>query len=200
MEAMCAFANGETPDGFLHPVLRSILLHFWLAYDHPFVDGNGRTARALFYWSMARHKYWLTEFLSISSVILRSRGDYERAYLYSETDHGDLTYFLLYHLEVLKRAMTELTKKLERKARGIRQAEAQIAGMAEMNHRQRALVSHALRHPHAEYTVTSHQRSHGVVTQTARNDLEALVTRGLLNSRYRGKKRVYTPSEAVRRW
>jgi len=50
--AMCAFANETTSDSFIHPAVRAILLHFWLAYDHPFVDGNGRTARALFYWSM----------------------------------------------------------------------------------------------------------------------------------------------------
>lgn len=42
MEAMCAFANGDSPDFFVHPAVRAILLHFWLAYDHPFVDGNGR--------------------------------------------------------------------------------------------------------------------------------------------------------------
>ena len=54
MDAMCAFANGHDDDteGFIHPVVRGILLHFWLAYDHPFLDGNGRTARALFYWFM----------------------------------------------------------------------------------------------------------------------------------------------------
>jgi len=50
LEAMCAFANGTTPDFFIHPVIRAIMLHFWLAYDQPFVDGNGCTARALFYW------------------------------------------------------------------------------------------------------------------------------------------------------
>src|SRR5262249_46303965 len=61
MAAMCDFANGKTPEGFIHPVLRAIILHFWLAYDHPFVDGNGRTARALFYWSMLRHNFWLCE-------------------------------------------------------------------------------------------------------------------------------------------
>lgn len=30
---------------FMHP----ILVHFMVSYLHPFVDGNGRTARALFY-------------------------------------------------------------------------------------------------------------------------------------------------------
>ncbi|HEY5741239.1 MAG TPA: Fic family protein, partial [Terrimicrobiaceae bacterium] len=48
MVAMCAFANGETPGFFVHPAVRAIILRFWLTYDHPFVYGNGRTARALF--------------------------------------------------------------------------------------------------------------------------------------------------------
>src|SRR6266576_6923469 len=47
MEAMCAFANERDEKAFMHPVIRAIVLHLWLAYDHPFVDGNGRTARAL---------------------------------------------------------------------------------------------------------------------------------------------------------
>jgi Fic family protein len=69
LEALCLFANGKTPQVFIHPVLRAITLHFWLAYDHPFCDGNGRTARALFYWAMLHQGYWLFEFISISSVI-----------------------------------------------------------------------------------------------------------------------------------
>ena len=94
MGLMCDFANSKTPEGFVHPVLRSIILHFWLAYDHPFVDGNGRVARALFYWSMLRHGYWLFEFVSISQIILKAPVKYGRAFLYTETDDNDLTYFI----------------------------------------------------------------------------------------------------------
>ena len=67
LKALCAFASEER-DGeqFIHPVIRSIAIHFWLAYDHPFVDGNGRTSRALFYWSMLHRGYWLFEYVSIS--------------------------------------------------------------------------------------------------------------------------------------
>lgn len=61
MTAMCAFPNGHLPDTFIHPAIRAIILHFWLGYDHPFVDGNGRTARALFYWAMLRQNYSLFE-------------------------------------------------------------------------------------------------------------------------------------------
>ena len=71
---MVQFANRDAGGGaFMHPVVRAILLHFWLAFDHPFEDGNGRTARALFYWAMLHHDYWLFEFVSISSG-LRSSG------------------------------------------------------------------------------------------------------------------------------
>jgi Fic family protein len=99
LRAMCDFANGRTPDAFMHPVIRAIILHFWLAYDHPFVDGNGRCARALFYWSMLRHNYWLCEYLAISQIIRKAPTRYYRAFLYTETDENDLTYFILYHLE-----------------------------------------------------------------------------------------------------
>jgi len=41
VQKICDFANQTEP--FVHPVIRSIILHFMLGYDHPFVDGNGRT-------------------------------------------------------------------------------------------------------------------------------------------------------------
>jgi hypothetical protein len=100
MVRMCAFANGSTPEEFVHPVLRAIALHFWLAYEHPFADGNGRTARALFYWSMLHQGYWLFEFISISSIISRARSRYELSFLHTETDDNDLTYFFLAQVKV----------------------------------------------------------------------------------------------------
>src|SRR5262249_25625629 len=108
LHEMCDFANEKSPEGFIHPALRSIMLHFWLAYDHPFVDGNGRTARALFYWSMLRHGYWLFEFISISNVMVRAPTEYYRAFLYTETDDNDLTYFVLHQLDVIHDAIEQL--------------------------------------------------------------------------------------------
>ncbi len=99
LSKMCEFANAENSRPYIHPAIRSVILHFWLSYDHPFVDGNGRTARALFYWSMLRHNYWLFEYISISDIILKSHAQYGRAFLYTETDSNDLTYFIIYHFE-----------------------------------------------------------------------------------------------------
>lgn len=192
LEAMCTFANDQPTEGFLHPVIRSILLHFWLAYDHPFEDGNGRTARAIFYWSMLKHGYWLTEFLTISTILNRAPGKYHRAFLYTETDDRDATYFVLNQLSVVCRAIEDLHAYLARKAREVRGTEKLLL-KADLNHRQVALLSHALRHPDAEYTFRSHQTSHGVVYQSARTDLLELGARGLLERRVVGQRFVFRP-------
>ena len=78
IENICNFANTSNPTEFLHPVIRAIILHFLLAYDHPFEDGNGRTARALFYWSMLKQGYWTMEFISISRILKSAPAKYTR--------------------------------------------------------------------------------------------------------------------------
>jgi len=197
---MCDFANERRDDTFLHPVVRAIILHFWVGYDHPFVDGNGRTARALFYWSMLAQKYWMAEFISISRILKKAPGQYSRSFLYTETDDNDLTYFLLYQLQVIRKAIEELEEYLERKMREVRQVESFLRQSADLNHRQLALVSHALKHPGMRYTIESHRRSHNVVYQTARTDLLSLVDKNLLLQRKVGKGYVfYAPSDLAER-
>lgn len=194
ISAMCDFANGKTPREFMHPVLRAIVLHFWLAYDHPFVDGNGRVARALFYWSMLRHGYWLFEFVSISQIILKAPVKYARAFLYTETDDNDLTYFILHQLDVIRRAMSELHDYIERRTAALQAVESRLRGMRQLNHRQQTLISHALRHPNQRYTFRSHRMSHGIAYQTARTDLIDLKDRGLLSSHKIGRTWYFTPA------
>lgn len=198
LETMCRFASGEIGSkGFLHPVIRAIILHFWLAYDHPFEDGNGRTARALFYWAMLREGYWLFEYLSISRLLRKAPAKYARSYLYTETDDNDLTYFIAYQLRIIQRALDALDTYLSRKQREVQEAEAKFKEMKWLNHRQRALIAHALRHPTQEYTIESHRRSHGVAYATARTDLLQLVEENMLESWKRGKKAIFRPGEAL---
>lgn len=193
LKQMCDFANAKSPKEFVHPVIRSIILHFWLAYDHPFVDGNGRTARVLFYWSMLRHDYWLFEFLSISSIIKRGPSKYSRAFLLTETDENDLTYFILYHLHVIDQSIKKLDEYILRKTREMQDIESRLGGLDGFNHRQKALLSHALRHPYQNYTFGSHSTSHNVVHQTARTDILGLVELGLLVEHRVGRQRYFSP-------
>jgi Fic family protein len=195
LEELCRFANGETPKVFIHPVVRAIVLHFWLAYDHPFSDGNGRTARALFYWAMLHQGYWLFEFISISSVINKARGQYERSFLLSESDDYDLTYFLLAQVKVIQQAIASLHAYLERKAGEVGALQQRLEGMEGLNHRQLALLRHALRHTGFRYTVLSHQNSHGVSHQTARSDLQTLAARGLLVAGKDGRREIFRVPE-----
>ena len=174
----CEFANGDSgsEQGYLPPVLRSIAVHFMMGHDHYFEDGNGRTARALFYWSMLRGGYWLTEFLAISRILRQAPAQYVRSYVLTEQDDGDLTYFFIYHLNVVTRAIRELHGYLAKKAAEMRQLQGVIKSMPGVfNHRQLALLEHAARNPDAVYSVASHANSHAVSGETARHDLANLV-------------------------
>jgi Fic family protein len=181
LKALCEFANGESEAAYMPPVLRAITIHFMVGYDHYFEDGNGRTARALFYWSMLREGYWLTEYLSISRILRKAPSQYSQSFLLTEQDRGDLTHFFIYHLDVILRALSDLHEYLATKAREIRDIQARLKGMPrEFNHRQLALLEHAARFPDATYTAKSHGGSHRVTIETARQDLISLEERGFL--------------------
>lgn len=190
LEAMCAFANADLAgDGrFVHPVVRAVLLHFWLGYDHPFEDGNGRTARALFYWYLRTRGYRLVEYLSISRILREAPAKYSRAYLLTESDEGDTTYFLLYHLQVVERAIAELHRYLRRKMGEVRKVEQLLKGASDFNHRQLALLGDALRTHDRLYTFGGHASCHGVTHETARSDVSALADLGLLERRQHGRR------------
>jgi Fic family protein len=203
MDALCAFANDTAAASFLHPVIRAIALHFQIGYDHPFVDGNGRTARALFYWSMLRSGYWLTEYLSISSVLKKAPAQYTRAYLLTETDDFDLGYFICHQLDAICQAVDGLRGYLARKGNEQRQAANLLrpdsALATRLNHRQRELLLHAVRHPGAIYRIAEHQRTHQVTYATARADLLRLADEGLLQQRRQGKAFLFVAASDLAR-
>ena len=198
MESICSFANGTNAKEFLHPVVRATILHFLLAYDHPFEDGNGRTARALFYWSMLRQGYWTMGFISISRILKNAPAQYTRSYLYTETDDNDVTYFILHQLKVILRAIEELLDYLRVKSEEHREFENLIRKSTSLqralNHRQISILNRALKNPDAVFTVASHRGSHNVTYDTARTDLLKLVDYGLLVKTKSGRAFVFIPS------
>ncbi len=197
VQDLCDYANRKGDD-FEHPAIKAIALHFWLALIHPFADGNGRTARALFYLFMLKNDYWLFEYLSISRVILRRRAQYERAYLYSEIDGSDFTYFLLFNLRAIETALEDTRSYVERKAAADAKIQQQVQGDFELNYRQRAVLARAVKKPGSVFTFQSHATSHGVVRATARTDLLDLCARGFLIRRKDGRQVVFTPASDLR--
>ena len=195
IERLCDFANQvESTGEFLHPVIRSIMLHFMIGYDHPFVDGNGRTARAIFYWSMIKHGYWMTEYISISKILKNAPTKYALAYLYTESDEFDMTYFVDFNLRVILRAIDSLHEYLARKADEVKSVESHIKNSElckSLNYRQLALLSHAARNSGSMYTIDTHGNSHNISYPTSRSDLLKLTELGILEKFKRSKEFVF---------
>jgi Fic family protein len=143
---------------------------------------------------MRTRGYWLVEYLTVSRILADAPAKYSTAFLQTETDERDTTYFLLYQLHVIERAVAELHRYLGRKAKEIRDVERLMrAGSAEFNHRQLVLLSHAIRNPDQIYTFQTHASSHTVTHETARNDLLPLVEKGLFTRHRVGRRHTFTP-------
>lgn len=194
LQDLIFFFNNETEE-FIHPIIKAIIIHFMLAWIHPFTDGNGRTARALFYWYLLKKGYWLTEYLSISSIIKNTKNQYEKAFLYTENDENDLTYFITYNLKVMEKAYESLRKYIERKQRKIIKA-AQYLKIPNVNERQAQLIKILNEENDRIFTTNEIKNRFSVSDYTARTDLNHLVTLGLLDSMYVNKvKKSYIKSE-----
>lgn len=195
---LCAFANADhRGDSFIHPVVKACMLHFFIGYEHPFVDGNGRTARAVFYWFALKHGYTIFEYIPISEKIRKGYARYPQAYVDTEMDDGDLTYFVLYKLDIIEQSLDALAEHLKREEERISRSELLLRLSNGLNLRQRILLEHALRHPMHRYTVKSHANSNSIVLNTARADLEGLVRLKLLATEKDGREVVYRPSPTL---
>lgn len=174
MNSFCKFFNENPKDNFIHPIIKASILHFLIGYIHPFVDGNGRTARALFYWYLLKNGYWLTEYLSISRVILKSKTQYEKAYLYTEMDEMDVSYFIHYQVKVLTQAFEDLKDYIQSKKKEENQFSKYLK-IANLNERQAQILFWVEENPNRFFTVKEIQNIFNITNQTARTDIEDLV-------------------------
>lgn len=197
LKQLYAFANADDEDDYIHPFVKASVLHFALAYIHPFVDGNGRSARALFYWYLLKRNYWVFKFLPISLQIKKKdwRPGYDRAFQYVETDEGDVTYFLSYKLKLVRNAIDDFIKYLQKKQKEANQLRDKLVNMDEVSQRQLDVIDFFQRNPSAEIDLQSYKESNKVAYQTARTDLLPLVSRGILRQNKAGKKFVFTRGE-----
>lgn len=177
---LCAFFNEKKSKTFIHPIIRGVIIHFMIAYMHPFVDGNGRTARALFYWYMLKQKYWLTEYLSISRVIAKSKKAYEKAFLYTEADDKDMGYFVAYNLRVLELSFRQLQGYIKKK-QDEKKAANTFLRLGEINDRQAQIIKMYVDNPKEVLTVKDIQNEFFVSATTAKTDIVGLMNRGLLS-------------------
>lgn len=193
LQKLVDFANDDGEDGdFYYPVEKAAIIHFMIGYEHPFCDGNGRTARALFYWYLLRKGWWLVEFLSISSLLKRPiwRKLYNDAYMDVETNGYDLTYFVLFQMDCLFSAAKEFHDYIDQVQKDYQNVDEVLRGV--LNERQLNLLRHARRHEGYVYTAAEHAVWHDVSLNSARADLNDLVAKKFLVLSKRGKTKVYS--------
>ncbi|MGM5469396.1 Fic family protein [Flavobacteriaceae bacterium LMO-SS05] len=179
MKSFCEFFNNNPKEDFIHPIVKGSILHFLIGYIHPFVDGNGRTARAIFYWYLLKNGYWLTEYLSISRVIMKTKVQYEKAYLYTEIDDMDVTYFIHYQVKILVKAFEELKTYVAKKKREQTKLSKYLK-LENINERQAVILQKIEEDNNRFFTVKEIENIFSITNQTARTDIEDLVKRGYL--------------------
>lgn len=180
VEDLCRFFNEQDAPQFIHPIIRGIIIHFMVAYVHPFADGNGRTARALFYWYMLKQGYWLTEYLSISRVIAKSKKSYEKAFLYTEADDMDMGYFVAYNMRVLQQSFKQLQDYIKRKQEEKRAANSFLR-IGNINARQAQIIKMFADDSNLVVTIADLQAKFLVSPTTAKADVVGLMNMGLLS-------------------
>ena len=151
-----------------------------IGWIHPFTDGNGRTARALFYWYMLKQGYWLTEYQSISLIIKDTKSQYEKAFIYSEIDYNDLNYFITYHIKTMEKAYVALKKYINKKQNEVFQA-AQFMRIPNVNERMAQILK--IINDDSERILSSKmiENRFQISNFTARSDLKSLATLGFVD-------------------
>lgn len=195
---LCIFANdkhdGEHGSVFIDPIVKAIILHFMIGYEHPFSDGNGRTARAIFYWYMLKNGFDYFEYISISKFLKEAPKKYGMSYLYSEIDDNDLTYFIYYQVEVILRAVDELLSYLQAKSREFEEIATLLQGSKigeRLNFVQKDIVKKALKTPGRIFTAKEISVDYDVSANSARKYLNSLSKEKILISSKIGKSVVY---------
>jgi Fic family protein len=190
MEDFCRFASNDEGE-FIHPIIKGIILHFLIGYIHPFIDGNGRCARSIFYWYLLSRSYWLFEYMPISRILLRSRTSYSLAYLYTETDENDLTYFISYNLSAIEKALQDLEGYIALKKQEHYGAMRIIENSESLNLRQADILKNLLKEPDRYFSIAEIKGKYNIAYDTARNDMQHLAKLGYVKKLERGRSFIY---------
>jgi Fic family protein len=190
MEEFCKFASNDEAE-FIHPLIKGVVLHFLIGYIHPFTDGNGRCARSIFYWYMLSRGYWLFEHMPISRILLHSKAKYARAYLFTETDDNDLTYFINYNLSAIEKALEDLEEYITLKKQEHHETMLIIESSEQLNLRQADILKNLLKEPDRYFSIAEIKGKYNVAYDTARTDMQYLSRLGYVKKIERGKSFMY---------
>lgn len=197
MQVLVDWANFDHESGsvtnYLPPLIKAITLHFSLAFEHPFRDGNGRVARALFYWYLFKKGYDLFKYISISAILKDSPAQYGKSYIHTEQDGMDLTYFIEHQCDAIVRALDKFTINARSKIKEIQAFESWIYRVnlyGKLSEKQRVVFSVAVSGV-KKFTVRNVQENLGCSYNTASAVLNGLVKLGIFRKIKSGKEWFY---------
>jgi len=113
IQDLLSFINEASEDD-IHPVLKSGVVHYELVRIHPFIDGNGRVARALSTLILFLHGYDIRKFFSLEEYFDSDANRYYEALQSVEKKNGDLTDWLSYFTEGLAIELSKIKDKVEK--------------------------------------------------------------------------------------
>jgi Fic family protein len=186
------WANHQAEKDFVHPVVKACIIHFYLVFVHPFSDGNGRTARALFYFYLLQHGYDFFKYFSISAIIANQREKYYKAIKEVEDHDNDLTYFLLYSTDTVMRSINEISSRITKKYMTDRIYKMTDFKGIILNKRQRKILKMIIERDIKVVTTRSYEKIMKVSYGTARSDLNDMAAKGLLQKQPHGKGFLYS--------
>lgn len=199
LKEVCDWANDNHDErddvSYVHPLIKAITLHFCIGYEHPFRDGNGRVARALFYWYLFKKGFAAFRYIAISVLLKKAPVQYGKSYLYTETDEMDLTYFIEYQSNIIFRAIQKFKAAYEQAALDIEAFNKWIFNSGlykELTDRQRTVFQVAKCGAAAVFTIRDVERNMGCSYNTASSVLNGLVDLNLFSKVKEGKEWVYT--------
>ena len=187
---------------YIHPLLKAIVLHFSIGYEHPFRDGNGRVARALFYWYLFKNDYAAFRYIAISILLKLAPIQYGKSYLYTETDEMDMTYFIEYQCKIILRSISNYKEKYQRTLKEIEAFNQWLweSGLyKKLNANQRVVFQIARSGITPDFTTTTVKENLGCSYNTAAQVLKGLVSMGLFKKKKAGREWIFTilPKEKI---
>lgn len=212
LDAMFAYANGKIGDPFDPPLIRAAFLRTFFSFHQPWPSMNQTLGRFLFgliclkndlpfactvpysnkllHWLEATRQH--TPGASTNGVATLC-GSLPCA-IDDKARSADYTAWVALALDLLEDAVNEVAQTIQQQQDDNRLMESMLSGTFMVNHRQRALLSQALRNPHETFLIRQHRIDAQIAYATARNDFLELAQAGFFVQAKEGKRLVFRPS------
>lgn len=175
----------------IHPIEKASIIHFYFVYVHPFFDGNGRTSRVLQYMYLLQQGYDFFKFFSISTVIREQKMKYYKAIQDVEEYGSDLTYFIDFNAKMIIDSIVAVIDKLGKElGKHLIIGELESKGVY-LSERLKKCLYFFIRTEKDHISIDNYKKKYRVSYETARQDLNKLLSVGLFEKVKVGKRYIY---------